>query len=322
MYKILSIDGGGIRGVIPGVLLQYIEEKTGNSISNTFDLIVGTSTGGILAAGLTVPGKGNFPKFSAEDMVSLYTDFGGEIFGRSLWRKVSSGAGSIDEKYSHKNLERLLTERLGKKTLKDCLKPIVLTSYDIERREPYFFKSSRAKKHTTRNHYLADAARATSAAPTYFEPAKVMSLSKNPVRRALVDGGIFANNPSVCAYVEAIRQKGPNDEILMVSLGTGVATRKIAYEDAVDWGALGWARPAISAMMDGVSDVADYQMEQLLAGKTNGKNQRYFRFDIELLMASDDLDNARAGNIQNLKDEAARIVEKQDMEFKRLFKLL
>lgn len=322
MFKILSIDGGGIRGIIPSVLLQHLEDSLGKSIVDLFDLIVGTSTGGILAAGLTVPRAGGTQKFSAKDMLELYTERGREIFDRSFWRGITSLGGATDEQYDHKPLEKILKQYLGEATLTDCLVPIVVTSYDIERREPYFFKTSRAKEKKDRNHYLRDAARATSAAPTYFEPAVVKSLAEKPTRRALVDGGVFVNNPSMCAYAEAVASGADPKNVVVVSLGTGIATRKISYDDAKGWGALGWVRPIISVMMDGEADAADYHLRQLLPDETKGKDQRYFRFDTELDLALDDMDAAGAGNIENLRAEALQIIKGQSEELSRLNKLL
>lgn len=322
MYRVLSIDGGGIRGVIPAVLLQYIEDKSGKRIADLFDLIVGTSTGGILAAGLTVPRSGGVPKHSAKDMLELYTDQGRDIFERSFWRGITSLGGTIDERYDHKPLEKLLKQYLGDATLTDCVVPIVVTSYDIERRKPYFFKTSRARKNKNRNHYLRDVARATSAAPTYFEPKEVKSLAKKPTRRALIDGGVFVNNPAMCAYVEAISLEATPNEIMIASFGTGIATRKIEYADAKDWGALGWVRPIISVMMDGEADAADYHLRQLLPDDSTGNDQRYFRFDTDLDLALDDLDATGSGNIRNLKDEAGQIIAEKTQELGRLVALL
>jgi len=108
------------------------------------------------------------------------------------------------------------------------------------------------------------------------------------------------------------------DDVIVVSLGTGIATRKISYEDAKDWGALGWARPIISVMMDGAADSADYHLRQLLPDETQKDKQRYFRFDTNLDIALDDLDAAGAGNIRNLKGEAGQILDDQAEEFARL----
>ncbi len=330
MYKVLSIDGGGIRGVIPAVILKHLEEKTGKQIAEMFDLIVGTSTGGILAAGLTVPdGNGQSAKHLAKNLLELYTNRGSEIFKRPLWQKtpifgpvIGGVSHALEEKYDHKPLEGILYGYLGDITLKNCLKPVVVTSYDIEQRKPYFFKTSHAKKDDDRNHYLKDAARATSAAPTYFEPAVVNSLAEKPTRRVLVDGGVFVNNPAMCAYVEAVSLKDESKDIVIVSLGTGIAERKIYYEEAKDWGLASWARPIISVMMDGSSDATDYHLCHLLPNSTTGDQQRYFRFDTKLNVGFDDLDETSKSNIKLLKEKAEQIINEQGDELSRLIDLL
>ncbi len=329
VYKVLSIDGGGIRGVIPAFLLYRMEEEFGRPIAEMFDLIVGTSTGGIIAAGLTAPSAlqagqnvAPEPRHKASHILDLYVQHGRKIFDRSFWRGVTSVGGRTDEQYGHEALEKLLETYLEGTTLEDCITPIVVTSYDIERREPYFFKTERARKRKDRNHYLRDVARATSAAPTYFEPKVVKSLAQRPTRRVLVDGGVFANNPAMCAFAEAIESGVAMDDIILVSLGTGIAKRKIPYEDARDWGAIGWVRPVISIMMDGLADSADYQLKQLLPDRTAESKQRYFRFDTPLDLALDDIDAASAGNIRSLEDEARQILRENGDELARLKDLL
>ena len=324
--KILSIDGGGIRGVIPAVMLTYLEKEMGKPIAEMFDLIVGTSTGGILAAGLTVPGgHDKMAKHSAKTLLNLYEKHGNEIFGRSLWQRIpviDMLTAALEETYDHKPLEDILRKYFGDAKLTDCLVPVVLTSYDIERRDTYFFKTSRARTSKDRNHYLRDAARATSAAPTYFEPAIVKSLAKNPTRRVLIDGGVFANNPTTCAYVEAISLGAKPEEIVLASLGTGVNTRKITYEEAKGWGTVGWARPITSVMMDGSADATHYHLSHLLPDNTKGNQQRYFRFDEKLKLGYDDIDDASQTNINALKAKAAEIIADKKAEIAKLMSLL
>jgi len=137
---------------------------------------------------------------------------------------------------------------------------------------------------------MALAGRATSAAPTYFEP---INANINGKIRTFVDGGVFVNNPAVSAYAEAKRIY-PGEEILVISLGTGELIRPIPYEDAKDWGMAEWALPVMSCMFDGVSDAVNYQMWQIL-----GDN--FIRLQTTLTIASDDMDNATNGNIQCLK---------------------
>lgn len=322
MRTILSIDGGGIRGVIPARILVEIESRAKKRSAELFDLMVGTSTGGILAAGLAVPGTNKKPKYSAEQLLDLYLDHGHTIFERSFWRGITSAKGLADEKYPHAPLEKILARYFRDTKLDDCITPVVLTSYDIEERQPYFFKTTAARKKAERNHYLRDAVRATTAAPTYFEPARVPNLAARPTHRALVDGGVFVNNPALCALVEALEAGAKLDAVRVVSIGTGVHTRRIPYEDARDWGALGWIGPVISVMMDGQADAADFHLRQILPDEKAGAKQRYFRFDTELDLALDDMDAANKGNLEALRREAQQIIERQSEEIDRLVKLL
>ncbi|MEO1088356.1 MAG: patatin-like phospholipase family protein, partial [Acidobacteriota bacterium] len=91
--KILAIDGGGIRGLIPALVLEAMEEKTGRPVSEIFDLVAGTSTGGILALGLVRPGDGGGPAYSAADLAELYERRGGQIFTSSGWHRLRSVGG-------------------------------------------------------------------------------------------------------------------------------------------------------------------------------------------------------------------------------------
>ena len=332
LYKILAIDGGGIRGVIPALLLTEIEKLAEKPISDLFDLIAGTSAGGILAVGFATPkeeGRGSgspSPKFKASELLALYEERGKDIFVRSFWDGVTSLGGLTDEKYSSDGIESVLKDYLGDLQLKDALTEILVTSYDIENRQPYFFKRSKAIHKDTsalRNHLLRQVARATSAAPTYFEPAEVLPVGRPGAEaRHLIDGGVFANNPALCAYAEAISLGISPDDLLLVSLGTGIATRPIKYDEAKDWGKVGWIQPVLSVMMDGVADAVDYQLRKMLP--TEGLDARYFRFDIHLREALDDLDAAHQANIAALKREAHRILNDPIMgpQFEAVIKVL
>ena len=327
MYKILSIDGGGMRGIIPASILTVLEQKQGKPIAELFDLLVGTSTGGLLAAGLCVRDHGGTQaKFSARDLLTLYQERGKEIFDKALLQELpllGFVSDLFDETYSHKPLERLLESYFGDSILSDTLKPLVITSYDIERRNTYFFKTSQAISDPDRDHRLRDVVRATTAAPTYFEPAVVYSRAKSPTRRVLVDGGVFASNPAMCGYIEAITAaKAKRSEILMVSLGTGIATRSIKYDDARDWGTAGWVRQILSVMMDGSADAAHYQLSRLLPSAKGRQTQRYFRFDDELDIGYDDLDNADKTNLFALMTKGEDILHKQGSEWEKLLSML
>lgn len=319
--RILSIDGGGIRGIIPARLLQRIEERVGTPIADLFHLVAGTSTGGILAAGLTAPGPGGRPLLSAEDLVRLYRERGGEIFDRSFWHGFGSLGGTVDEKYEADGLEEVLADTVHDLRLSQARTEVLITAYDIERRKPHFFKSWQARgerlapgETAAENEFLLrDVARATSAAPTYFEPALLQGGGK---RFALVDGGVFANNPAMCAMASARELFPDASRFLIVSLGTGVTERPIPYDDAKDWGLVGWARPILNVVFDGVSDTVDYQLMQVF--NRPGGIPQYYRFQIDLGgqpddpdAPNDDFDDARPENIRALEAKADDLLRQE-----------
>ena len=307
---VLSIDGGGIRGVIPAAVLAEIERRTERTVPELFDLVAGTSTGGIIALGLTVPGDGGGPRWRAADLLELYRREGEHIFSRSVWQRIRTAEGVLDEKYPADGLEAALLRYFGDARLREALTPVLVTSYELELREPFFFRSRRAAANPRYDYFMREAARATSAAPTYFEPPQLVNEADGK-RYALVDGGVFANNPAMCAYAEILAEDRAA-EVMMVSLGTGQLNRPYHYEDAKDWGLLGWARRIFDVVLDGVSDTTDYELEQLLGP------ERHARLQIELVGASDDLDDATPENIANLERKAAELIAAQDAEIDRV----
>ncbi len=295
--RVLSIDGGGIRGIIPAMVIAHLERQTGKPACELFDLIVGTSTGGILALGLSLQDEAARPLLAAKRMVALYERHGGEIFEQSLWRKLRTVGGIFEEAYSHKTLEAVLELYFGERTLAECGVPAMVTSYDIQHRRTVFIKSWHADHADLQ---CSDAARATSAAPTYFEPANLQWADES---RTLIDGGVYMNSPAVSAYAEA-RKLFPNEPIAMLSLGTGELTRPIPYEEARTWGSALWVMSLLDCMFDGVSKAADHQMRLFLG-------EHYLRLQTPLHYASDDMDDASRGNIRNLKQTARELIKRE-----------
>jgi patatin-like phospholipase/acyl hydrolase len=314
--KILSIDGGGIRGIIPALILAEIERRTKRPIAELFDLIAGTSTGGLIALGLTKPGVGNQPQYTAEELAHLYETDGSAIFSRSIWHRLYAANNFLEEKYPSDGIERVLDKYFGEARLKDALTNVLISSYEIEKRFPFFFKISRAKQRADHDFPIKQVARATSAAPTYFEPLK-LEAQESPGYYALIDGGVYANNPAMCAYVEAVCAQPELCEYLVVSLGTGELTRPIPYDDAKDWGLAMWAQPILNVVFDGVSDTVDYQLKQLLPARENGA-KRYYRFQTTLAMGNDDMDDASQTNLFVLKALAKEIISQSDSDLAQL----
>ena len=283
--RVLSIDGGGIRGIIPALVLAELEARAGKSVAQLFDLIAGTSTGGILACALAVPDAR-----PAAEVVDLYRTQGPGIFRRSLGQRIRSADGLLDEKHDHRALQVALADYLGGAQLSDATTQLLITAYDLEAREPYFFKSWRPDREAP----MTTVALATASAPTYFEPVAFGDL-------ALVDGGVCANNPGMCAYAEVRRLTGDDPELL-VSLGTGRQTKPIHFQDAKGWGLIEWVRPVIDVVFDGVGDTVEYQLDHILGPDVHR------RLQLELTDASDALDDASPRNISRLEAHARKLI--------------
>lgn len=313
LIRILSIDGGGIRGILPGQIVVELErrlqEKTNNPdarIADYFDMIAGTSTGGILTCLYLTPdlNNANRPRFSAKQAVDFYMRYGGEIFSNTLWDRIRSFTGTLDEKYSAEPLEERLHEFMGDLKLSQLLRPCLISAYDISKRRAIFFTQHEARQDTDPDFWVRDVARATSAAPSYFEPALVRSLSE--VSYPLIDGGVYVNNPAMCALVEGFKafSKPGNksklnfDDFFILSIGTGSIKKKYLYEEAQNWGQLGWIKPLIDIMMSGVAETVDYQLRKLYSN-LNMRNQ-YVRISPELGDASSEMDDASPENLRNL----------------------
>jgi patatin-like phospholipase/acyl hydrolase len=298
VFKVLAVDGGGIRGIIPALVLADIEARTNRRISDLFDLVAGTSTGGIIALGLVKPGTDGKVEKSANDIVNIYRQTGTKIFPQTFLQGLHVGMVR-GPKYDAVGLEAVVKEQFGDARLKDALKPVLIPSHDIGKQMPVFFKSDLAKANPAADFAMRDVVRATTAAPTYFTPTQIQPAAGSPTY-ALVDGGIDAANPAMCAYAEAIKMGQSGGEVLMVSLGTGEQGWSLDYEKAREWGAVEWAGNLIGMVLDGSNVTVDYQLRQIL--QTNAPPQRYFRFQVTLEGATGGIDDASAANLAHLSD--------------------
>ncbi|MFA4858651.1 MAG: CBASS cGAMP-activated phospholipase [Candidatus Margulisiibacteriota bacterium] len=301
--KILSIDGGGIRGIIPAIILAEIEKRTGRPTADLFDLVAGTSTGGILALGLTKAGPDCRPEFSAEKLIDLYEKEGKNIFSRPFWRSLLSLDRFVGKKYPSDGIAKVADQYFGKARLKNALKDVIITSYEIEQRVAWFFKSRKAKVDPQYDFNIKDIALATAAAPTYFEPHKVIP-DTLPGYLAFVDGGVFANNPAMCAYAEAKATHPEAQEFILVSLGTGTRTEPLPYNRAKKFGMAQWAVPILDVIFDGVADTVDYQVTQLPL--------KYYRFQTPINKENGEMDDTSSKNIEALKEFARKIIVEQN----------
>ncbi len=314
--NILSIDGGGIRGIIPGTILNEIElrlqKKKGDPkarLADCFDLVAGTSTGGILACGMLIPDTNGKAMYTMQDVVNIYLDRGDEIFNVTTAQKIKSGFGLADEKYDNTELKEALKDKFGDVWLKDLIKPCLIPAYDTKRRESKFFNQVDAKKETAKNFLVREVAQATGAAPTYFEAARIKSELSVPY--PLIDGGLFANNPAMCAYAEARTMKFPDKgidmpkakDMFMLSIGTGSVKKSYPHNVVKDYGLAEWIKPLIDIMMSANSETVHYQLRLMFDTVVRaGQNPDYVRIEPTLLSASPDMDDASEENMTHLKE--------------------
>ncbi len=321
---VLAIDGGGIRGLFAASVLAAVERMIGKPLGQTFDLVAGTSTGGIiaLAAGAGLP---------MADIAALYRTRAATIFHRSPWHALATGGGLWGPRYDGKGLAAALAEAFGDRSLAGIGGRVLVTAYDLERRKPHFFKSWKAREDADEDFRLLDAALATSAAPVYFPPASIrpcghakesyhyrgVCLPLASIRPqggggalTLIDGGIGNNNPSLCALAEA--GKLWPEPVLLLSVGSGVSEQP--YFHASGWGLAGWAAPLLDCMFDAQSDTAAY-----VCGLQLGRN--HLRINC-VLPCDIPMDSSNPDALRSLEYLAEAVVEGRRAEIERLIELL
>ncbi len=264
-FRILSFDGGGIRGVLTAVLVNRLLGEYPTLLQDrpdTITMFAGTSTGGILALGMAAG-------LTPAQIRDLYVTNGKLIFDSSWTRDVVEIGGLSGAKYDNANLKQILRETFGALKLKDLKPRVLIASFSLDNQapdpssrtwNPKFFHNFSGTDSDGES-LLVDVAMSTSAAPTYF-----------PSYGVYVDGGVIANNPSMAAVVQALdgrNQAGERatlDGIKLLSVGTGASLQYIDGQDH-DWGDAQWIKPILNVMMDGGVGVADFECAQLLGNR-------------------------------------------------------
>lgn len=258
-YRIISLDGGGIKGIVSATILHRLNSDpvTKDFIDQT-DLIAGTSTGGLLALGIA---KGLKPSF----MQDIYMNEAKNIFDDSWLDNIKDIGRLMGAEYDNKNLEKILINVFGKQRLKQLNKKVIITAFDLDNEskdknercwKPKIFHNFPGKD-SDGEEYIYKVGLYTSAAPTYF-----------PSMDGYIDGGVFANNPSMCALSQSqdsrFFERPPSfSKISLLSIGSGTSLNYIK-DKYNDWGYAQWIKPLISIMMDGVNGIADYECRQIL----------------------------------------------------------
>ena len=293
---ILSIDGGGTRGVIPANVLNYIESEEQVSIRKEFDFFAGVSTGALVAAYLARD-VGSMAELVANGYSSEAMS---KIFDKSIWDKML-GRMQNQPKYDGINKRAFIDEQADGACINDIVdKHLLILAYDFINRELVTFKNNRGHD-AVYNPSLAEVCDAATAAPTLYPPVATSS----PKRRWLIDGALATNDPSQCAISEALAIGHTLEDIWMLSLGTGTPAHDLSQEDrdkigedSRGWGIFEWlTNGLLDHMMSASSSVSAHQCEQLLGG-------RYLRINGALPRSLMQIDNTTEVRVEDLKSYA------------------
>ncbi|MFW5642534.1 MAG: patatin-like phospholipase family protein [Alkalispirochaeta sp.] len=358
VVTILSVDGGGVRGLVPALIVRDLMRRIGMidgiirrrirrtrrepdgspverrlwgrlhapgpTVADIFDFFAGTSTGALLALGFA---KEN--PYTADDIAETYRRHSRTIFPISRFASVRAMRQAFAEKYDALPLESVLEDLFGDQRLQDCTGNVLVTAYDTDNRGPYFFKhytdaalrknrALREKHDPPEDFFLKDVARATSAAPTFFQGAEITSLSGR--KYSFLDGGLVANNPALSAYVEARKIWRHARRYVILSIGTGRSGRRFAHDAIRKWGYLDWVSPVqgvpmLSFMMDGQSESAAHALKNL-------PRIDYYRINFDIDVVSEEMDDARPENIAAIEAMAGRVIKTHSADLHRLAKVL
>ena len=292
-FNVLTIDGGGLRGMYAASIILNMEQKLGINFKDEFDLIAGTSTGAIIAAGLAIG-------LPAQSIVDLYMEKGEFIFKKNFW------GGVVTPKYNNNNLKQVLEDVFGDKRFNDAKTRLMVTATNVSDGMQWIFKSLYHESLTRdQGVKLADAVLSSCCAPVYFNPYQVND-------QLLADGGLWANNPALVALAETV---GHNIDIKkykirILSLGTGVNIKYYPLDwGDKKWGAARWG----TGLIDVIFNMQSFSVERYLGALMN--TEQYLRINFEIKDALP-IDDTKVMPV--LMDRGASDFYKNEIKIKKL----
>lgn len=323
MYCILSIEGGGVRGIIPATILNKLEQeiqRISNNptlvIGDVFDLVAGTSCGAILTCLYTIGKADNTgkigdksklaPKYSANEVLGIFKRNIPEIFVKTILGRIWEGP-----EYSSDGLSKIATEIAAEIKINELVKPIFVPVYDMNAGNPVYFST-----HFNSDYRVKDVIKAATAAPTFFAPVALTSPENEPL--LLIDGGVIMNNPSYAALLNALDKlktlppKKRPETIIMVSISCGANNDK--YTNVNRWGKISWICPIINISIDMNAEIVHNQLLQIF--DLCADQEDYFRFDPPLKEGSGALDDINPKNLEGLEKDALNYVNIPEVKAK------
>eukprot|EP00253_Pinus_taeda_P008804 PITA_08804 len=336
--RILSIDGGGMRGIVAGRTLAYLEaalqKKSGDPearIADFFDVAIGTGIGGLIAAMLFANDGSGRPLCRAEEVWRLLAEEGRRMFKPSsggILAKFRRKGANFSGKSIELVLKRLFSAKDGRSlTLKDTLKPLLIPCYDLSSAAPFLFSRADALETDNFDFRLWEICRAAAAVPGFFEPVHLSSVDGQTICTA-IDAGFVMSNPTAAAITHVLHNKHEFplvvgvEDLLVLSVGTGQFDRAYNHEKVRRWGATAdqWAKPVITIVIDGISNTLSITQSAWHSGNaraiTSGSRCRLW--DIlgngftEKCMG--DTDDPSEANVKMLMEFADLMLKQKSME--------
>ncbi len=287
-YNILSLDGGGIRGLILLQQLVVLEQKLGKPLCEVFNLISGTSTGGIIAVLLSLG-------YTAEELLNFYIVHGEKIFNKKWYR-----LGIFRPKYDDEYFNFIIKEYIKDLTLKDVKCDVLIVGYNVSTMDKIIFKSRKAKVDDKYNYSLFDVIRSTAAAPSFFKPHKIAD-------QLYVDGGLVINNPSLVSYIEAINYDIKYNKINLISFSTGTKEKPLSKK-IIKGGLIRWVSPTVDILLTEQAQTTDYFLNSIFL-KEKGN---YLRCNSFIDKSSGKIDDVSKKNIENMIADGQTSAEKNN----------
>lgn len=327
--NILCIDGGGIKGIVSAIVLvrleeliqQYSRDKNA-TLSDYFDLFAGTSTGAIMTTLYLCPGNNHRPKYRAKDVLDLYLNEAGKIFHKKPLYPINTFFGLFSSKYGNKRFEEVLVHYFGHMQMKDLLKPCLLTSYNTYTRHAAFFSTTSVTRALKTQFEIKDAVLSSTAAPTYFPPVNIKNRVCQDLNNCYIDGGVVANNPSMCALIEATKlpKRVELQNVFLLSVGSVCNPDPYEYKKVKKWGIAGWAVPMFQILMSGNQHTVHYQLNKLF--DSLGVPNHYLRVELHVEEHVPNMDDISKESIEQLKTFGYRLVAKEEKRLAEFAKRL
>jgi patatin-like phospholipase/acyl hydrolase len=305
---LLSIDGGGVRGIIPLRFVAEIEARIGKKASEIFTHFTGASIGLFNCIALTYPGENGGAKWSAKEIFPLFRDSMGTIFHESWKRRIETLNGMTRPYYSPDGLEQVAKEYLGDTSFNKTIRPLAAPAVNVADQGAYTFDSRDCHDSLK----MKEVVRACTAAETYFPS---YSLEIDDKKMTFADGGTYANNPSMVGYTRLLRAAEKTDRIFVLSLGTGTIDTSLNPHEAKHYGELGWGEHIIPLLFNTATSNTEQMMRNLLPGDfKSGNNHSYARLQPIIDKEHSALDDASIANFDYLMQVAEDYIKTHDQE--------